>query len=53
VGRGAGFRAGGGVAPAGTATSSFRITWLVPRDRVDEVVQGLHRMFIEHQPTAA
>jgi len=42
-----------GVSPAGTATSSFRITWLVPRDRVDEVVQSLHRTFIDQpSPTA-
>jgi aspartate kinase len=36
-----------GVAPAMIATSSFRITWMVPRDRTNEAVQALHRGFIE------
>lgn len=31
----------------GIATSSFRITWLIERERVDEVVQNFHRTFIE------
>lgn len=40
-----------GIVPAGTATSSFRITWMVPRDRTDEAVRALHRRFIEsHHP---
>ena len=39
--------AGLGIAPAGTATSSFRITWMVPRDRTDEAVRALHERFIE------
>jgi len=29
------------------ATSSFRITWMVPRDRTNEAVQALHHRFIE------
>jgi len=29
------------------ATSSFRITWLIERERVDEIVQQFHRAFIE------
>jgi aspartate kinase len=36
-----------GMAPAGTATSSFRITWMIPRDRTTDAVQALHRRFIE------
>jgi aspartate kinase len=33
----------------GTATSSFRITWLIARERTDEAVQVLHARFIESQ----
>jgi aspartokinase len=29
------------------ATSSFRITWMVPRERTNEAVQALHHEFIE------
>ncbi len=29
------------------STSSFRITWMIPRDRLDDAVRGLHRHFIE------
>jgi len=36
-----------GIVPAGTATSSFRITWMVPRERLDEAVRALHARFIE------
>ena len=36
-----------GIAPAGTATSSFRITWMVARDRTNEAVRALHERFIE------
>ena len=32
---------------AGIATSSFRITWLIPRDRLDEAVRALHAAFLE------
>ena len=39
--------AGMSVTPAGTATSSFRITWMIPRDRTDEAVRTLHHRFIE------
>jgi aspartate kinase len=35
-----------GIQPAGTYTSSFRITWLVPRDRTNDAVRQLHRRFI-------
>lgn len=46
-------RAGGealiaaGIEPAGTATSSFRITWMIPRERSEDAVRLLHRRFIE------
>ena len=36
-----------GIVPAGTATSSFRITWMIPRDRTDDAVRALHTRFIE------
>jgi len=46
-------RAGGdvlaqaGITPAATATSSFRITWMISRDRTEEAVRLLHHRFIE------
>jgi aspartate kinase len=36
-----------GIVPAFTSTSSFRITWMVPRPRLNEAVAALHRTFIE------
>jgi aspartate kinase len=36
-----------GIHAAGTYTSSFRITWMVPRDRTNDAVRQLHRRFIE------
>jgi len=41
--------AGIGIAPAGIATSSFRITWMVPDDRVNEAIRALHERYIEQQ----
>jgi len=41
--------AGVGITPAGTATSSFRITWMLPRDRTADAVAALHQRFIESQ----
>jgi aspartate kinase len=38
-----------GITPSGTATSSFRITWMVPRDRTEHAVQALHARFIASQ----
>ena len=38
-----------GIEPRGTATSSFRITWMVARERMEEAVRVLHRRFIESQ----
>jgi aspartate kinase len=36
-----------GIEPSGVATSSFRITWMVPRPATAEAVRVLHRRFIE------
>ncbi|HEY7288297.1 MAG TPA: aspartate kinase [Vicinamibacterales bacterium] len=36
-----------GMAPRETTTSSFRITWLIERPRLDDAVRLLHRTFIE------
>jgi aspartokinase len=36
-----------GITVSGVATSSFRITWTVPRDRADEAARILHRQLIE------
>lgn len=36
-----------GIPAQGLATSSFRITWLVPRDRTADAVRALHARFIE------
>ena len=38
-----------GVTPAGTATSSFRITWMIPRHHTADAVAALHQRFIESQ----
>jgi len=35
--------------PAGISTSSFRITWMIPRARVPDAVRALHTRFIESQ----
>ncbi len=39
-----------GVAASGIATSSFRITWMIPRDRTADAVRALHERFIESRP---
>ena len=36
-----------GIVARGLATSSFRITWLVPREQLDEAVRALHAHYIE------
>ena len=36
-----------GIPAVGMATSSFRITWLIARARLDDAVRGLHAGFIE------
>jgi aspartate kinase len=38
-----------GITPEGIATSSFRITWMIPGDRTNDVVRALHARFIESQ----
>ncbi len=38
------------IAVQGLATSSFRITWLIDRARLDDAVRLLHKTFIEEQP---
>jgi aspartate kinase len=38
-----------GIRPTGTATSSFRITWLVPREQTNDAVRALHGRFIDRQ----
>jgi aspartate kinase len=39
--------AGHGIAFTMISTSSFRITWMIPRDRTEEAVRILHHGFIE------
>jgi aspartate kinase len=39
-----------GITSTGTATSSFRITWMVPRDRTNDAVRALHERFIDTEP---
>ncbi len=39
-----------GITSSSLATSSFRITWLVPRDRLDDATRALHRRFLEGTP---
>ncbi len=50
--RGSAALAAAAIPPRNVATSSFRITWTVSRDRLDEAVRLLHRTFIE-QPGPA
>ena len=38
-----------GIRPVGTATSSFRITWMIPREKTDDAVRALHERFIDSQ----
>jgi aspartate kinase len=38
-----------GITPTGVATSSFRITWLIQRNRTDDAVRALHQRFIESE----
>jgi aspartate kinase len=47
VRRGSAALADEGIAVAGISTSSFRITWMIDRSRLDEAVRLLHRRFIE------
>jgi aspartate kinase len=47
VRRGTAMLADGGIEAQGVATSSFRISWLVPSSQVTEAVRRLHHGFIE------
>jgi aspartate kinase len=47
VRRGAGALAAAGISTFGLATSSFRITWMIDRQRLDDAARLLHRTFIE------
>jgi aspartate kinase len=49
VRRGTAALAGDRIAVDGVATSSFRITWLIERTRLDDAVRLLHATFIESQ----
>ncbi|HZT76179.1 MAG TPA: aspartate kinase [Vicinamibacterales bacterium] len=49
VRRGAAALDAAGMTPRVTATSSFRITWMIDRGQVDAAVRLLHRTFIEGQ----
>ena len=41
---------GAGISARALATSSFRITWLVDRARLDEAVRCLHALYLETPP---
>ena len=47
VRRGTDALAAAGMRPAGMSTSSFRITWMLDRSRLDDAVRLMHRTFIE------
>jgi aspartate kinase len=47
VRRGCAALAADGIAVQGLATSSFRVTWLIDRSRLDDAVRLLHKTFIE------
>ena len=49
VRRGSTILAANGTVVHGIATSSFRITWMIDRARLDDGVRQLHRTFIEEQ----
>ena len=49
VRRGTAFLRQEGLSPVGLATSSFRITWLVPGERLDDAVRRLHAEFLERR----
>lgn len=40
-----------GIPIADVTTSSFRVTWLVARERTDEAVRALHHAFLEDAPS--
>jgi aspartate kinase len=46
VRRGSAALAAAGITSSNVTTSSFRITWLVPRERLDDAVRRLHATFL-------
>ena len=44
--RGSAVLGAAGIAVRDVATSSFRITWMIPRSRIEDAVRTLHTMFI-------
>jgi len=48
VRRGSEALASASAVPRGIATSSFRITWMIDRARIDDAVRALHRTFLDH-----
>jgi aspartate kinase len=48
--RGSAALAQSGIAARGLATSSFRITWLIPRERLTDAVNVLHALFLSESP---
>lgn len=49
--RGSACLTGCDIAVRGLATSSFRITWLVPDERANDAVRALHALYLETAPT--
>ncbi len=49
--RGSACLADEGIDVQGLATSSFRVSWLVPEARAPDAVRALHRLFIESTPS--
>jgi aspartate kinase len=47
VRRGSDALTAGDIAASGISTSSFRITWMVPRETMQDAVRRLHHVFIE------
>jgi aspartate kinase len=47
VRRGSDALAASGIVASGISTSSFRITWMVPREATQDAVRQLHHVFIE------
>jgi len=50
VRRGSAALSAAGIDSGAVATSSFRITWMIERSRIDDAVRLLHRTFLEGQP---
>ena len=50
VRRGSAALTSAGIDSGAVATSSFRITWMIDRSRIQDAVRLLHRTFLEDQP---